>query len=234
MEPILTVSDLTKRYGTKTALRGISLSVEPGRILGLMGPNGSGKTTFMKVVAGLLRASSGTVSVCGNKIGIESKKIVSFLPDRNILPKWMKASDAIDYYADYYADFDKQKAYDLLNFVHLEKDVPVSAMSKGMVEKINLTLAFSRKAKLYLLDEPLGGVDPVARERIVSTIVQTYNQDSSIIVSTHLVHDIEKMFNDVCFIYDGQIELFGDAATLRETNGVDIDELYIQRFRDRA
>lgn len=234
MEPILTVSDLTKRYGTKTALRGISLSVEPGRILGLMGPNGSGKTTFMKVVAGLLRSSSGTVSVCGNKIGIESKKIVSFLPDRNILSKWMKASDAIDYYADYYADFDKQKAYDLLNFVHLEKDVPVSAMSKGMVEKMNLTLAFSRKAKLYLLDEPLGGVDPVARERIVSTIVQTYNQDSSIIVSTHLVHDIEKMFNDVCFIYDGQIELFGDAATLRETNGVDIDELYIQRFRDRA
>ena len=125
MGAILTVTDLTKRYGTKTALRGISLSVEPGRILGLMGPNGSGKTTFMKIVAGLLRASSGDVSVCGNKIGIESKKEVSFLPDRNILPKWMNADDAIDYYADYFADFDKQKAYDMLDFVHLEKNVPV-------------------------------------------------------------------------------------------------------------
>jgi ABC-2 type transport system ATP-binding protein len=234
MGSILTVTDLKKRYGTKTALRGISLTLEPGRILGLMGPNGSGKTTFMKIVAGLLRSSDGEVTVCGNKIGIESKKIVSFLPDRNILPKWMKATDAIDYYADYFADFDKQKAYDMLDFVHLEKNVPVSAMSKGMVEKMNLTLAFSRKAKLFLLDEPLGGVDPVARERIVSTIVQTYNQDSSIIVSTHLVHDIEKMFNDVCFIYDGQIELFGSAETLRAENGVDIDELYVRTFRDRA
>src|SRR5574344_1676366 len=204
MEPILTVSDLTKRYGTKTALRGISLSVEPGRILGLMGPNGSGRSTFMKIVAGLLRASSGDVSVCGNKIGIESKKEVSFLPDRNILPKWMTAADAIDYYADYFSDFDKQKAYDMLDFVHLEKDVPVSAMSKGMIEKLNLTLAFSRKAKLFLLDEPLGGVAPVARERIVETIVMTYSPDAWIVVGTHLVHGIEHMFNDVCFIDDGE------------------------------
>jgi len=225
---------LQKRYGVKTALRDVSLSIEPGRIVGLMGPNGSGKTTFMKIVAGLLRASGGQVTVCGNKIGIETKKCVSFLPDRNILPKWMKSTDAIDYYKDYFADFDKQKAYDMLDFVHLDKNVPVSAMSKGMVEKINLVLAFSRKAKLYLLDEPLGGVDPVARERIVSAIVQTYSQDSSIIVSTHLVHDIEHMFNDVCFIYDGTIELFGSAEQLRAENGVDIDELYIRRFRDRA
>ena len=192
MDSILSVSGLQKRYGVKTALRDVSLSIEPGRIVGLMGPNGSGKTTFMKIVAGLLRASGGQVTVCGNKIGIETKKCVSFLPDRNILPKWMKSTDAIDYYKDYFADFDKQKAYDMLDFVHLDKNVPVSAMSKGMVEKINLVLAFSRKAKLYLLDEPLGGVDPVARERIVSAIVQTYSQDSSIIVSTHLVHVAQK------------------------------------------
>lgn len=234
MEPILYVDGLTKRYGMKPALRGISLTVGPGRILGLMGPNGSGKTTFMKIIAGLQKSSSGVIKVCGFPVGIESKKIVSFLPDRNILPKWMNATDAIDYYADYFSDFNKQKAYDMLDFVHLQKNIPVSDMSKGMVEKINLTLAFSRKARLFLLDEPLGGVDPVARERIVATIVKTYSPDSSIIVSTHLVHDIEHMFNDVCFIYDGEVLLYGDAETLRTQNGVDIDELYIRTFRDRS
>lgn len=234
MEPILYVDGLQKRYGMKPALRSISLTLEPGRILGLMGPNGSGKTTFMKVVAGLQKANGGTVRVCGNPVGIESKKLVSFLPDRNIMPRRMTAADAIDYYHDFFEDFDVSRAYDMLNFVHLEKNVPVSDMSKGMVEKLNLTLCFSRKAKLYLLDEPLGGVDPVARERIVSTIAQTFNPESSIIVSTHLVHDIEKMFNDVCFISEGEVLLSGNAEQLRTERGMDIDALYIQMFRDRC
>src|SRR5574344_423146 len=234
MEPILYVEGLQKRYGGKPALRGISLSIEPGRILGLMGPNGSGKTTFMKIVAGLQKASGGTVLVCGKPVGIESKKAVSFLPDRNIMPRWMNAADAIDYYHDFFPDFDAKKAYEMLDFVHLDKNVHVSEMSKGMVEKLNLTLCFSRKARLYLLDEPLGGVDPVARERIVTTIVQTYSPDSSIVVSTHLVHDIEKMFNDVCFISEGEVLLYGNAEQLRAERGMDIDALYIQMFRDRS
>ena len=179
MEPILTVENLTKRYGAKPALKNISLVLEAGRILGLMGPNGSGKTTFLKVVAGLQKANGGQVRVCGNPVGIESKKYVSFLPDRNIMPKRMTALDAFDYYRDYFDDFDTHKALDMLDFVRLEKNVPVSQMSKGMIEKLNLTLCFSRKAKLFLLDEPLGGVDPVARERIVSAIVSTYTTSST-------------------------------------------------------
>jgi ABC-2 type transport system ATP-binding protein len=234
MEPILYVDGLQKRYGSKPALRSISLTLEPGRILGLMGPNGSGKTTFMKVAAGLQKAAGGTVRICGKPIGIESKKLTSFLPDRNIMPRWMTAADAIDYYHDFFADFDVNKANDMLSFVHLEKNIPVSDMSKGMVEKLNLTLCFSRKAKLYLLDEPLGGVDPVARERIVAMIAQTFSPESSIVVSTHLVHDIEKMFNDVCFISEGEVVLFGNAVQLRAEHGMDIDALYIQIFRDRC
>jgi ABC-type multidrug transport system, ATPase component len=234
MEPILFADGLQKRYGMKPALRGISLTLQPGRIMGLMGPNGSGKTTFMKVAAGLQKANGGTLRVCGSPVGIESKKAVSFLPDRNIMPRWMTASDAIDYYHDFFADFDVKKAYDMLGFVHLEKNIPVSDMSKGMVEKLNLTLCFSRKAKLYLLDEPLGGVDPVARERIVSMIAQTFSPESSIVVSTHLVHDIERMFNDVCFISEGEVLLAGNAEQLRAERGMDIDALYIQIFRDRC
>ncbi|QNL96139.1 ABC transporter ATP-binding protein [Treponema sp. Marseille-Q4132] len=232
MEPILTVENLTKRYGAKPALKNISLVLESGRIMGLMGPNGSGKTTFLKVVAGLQKANGGKVCVCGNPVGIESKKYVSFLPDRNIMPKWMTALDAFDYYRDYFDDFDMRKALDMLDFVRLEKNVPVSQMAKGMIEKLNLTLCFSRKAKLFLLDEPLGGVDPVARERIVSAIVNTYNPSSSIIVSTHLVHDIEHMFNDVCFIGKGEIVLYEDASVLKSGRGMDIDELYIDTFKE--
>lgn len=232
MEPILTVENLTKRYGAKPALKNISLVLESGRIMGLMGPNGSGKTTFLKVVAGLQKANGGKVCVCGNPVGIESKKYVSFLPDRNIMPKRMTALDAFDYYRDYFDDFDEHKALDMLDFVRLEKNVPVSQMSKGMIEKLNLTLCFSRKAKLFLLDEPLGGVDPVARERIVSAIVNTYNPSSSIIVSTHLVHDIEHMFNDVCFIGKGEIVLYEDASVLKSGRGMDIDELYIDTFKE--
>ena len=232
MEPILTVENLTKRYGAKPALKNISLVLEAGRIMGLMGPNGSGKTTFLKVVAGLQKANGGKVCVCGNPVGVESKKYVSFLPDRNIMPKWMTALDAFDYYRDYFDDFDVHKALDMLDFVRLEKNVPVSQMSKGMIEKLNLTLCFSRKAKLFLLDEPLGGVDPVARERIVSAIVNTYNPSSSIIVSTHLVHDIEHMFNDVCFIGKGEIVLYEDASVLKSGRGMDIDALYIDTFKE--
>ena len=230
---ILDVRNVTKNYGQKKALTGISLNLPKGRILGLMGPNGSGKTTLIKAIASLLKPNEGEILVCDKKVGFETKSLVSFLPDRNILPKWMSASDAIDYYADYFADFDRDKASDMLNLMKLKPEQKVCAMSKGMVEKLNLTLCFSRNAKLFLLDEPLGGVDPVARERIVSTIVQSYSENSSIIVSTHLVHDIENMFDSVCFIDEGDIVLTGDAEELRTERGMSIDQLYLKIFGEK-
>ena len=232
MEKILEIENLNKRYFTKKALEGVNLSVEKGRILGLMGPNGSGKTTMLKIIAGLQHANSGTVQVCGHDIGLETKKLVSFLPDKNVLYPFMKASDAIQFYQNYYEDFDVKKAYDMLDFMKLSKDEKVSAMSKGMIEKLNLTLAFSRNAKLFVLDEPLGGVDPVARDRIISTIIKTYNEDSSIIISTHLVNDVERIFDDVCFIGKGKVILSGSAEDLRQEKGLSIDQLYIQTFQD--
>ena len=154
------------------------------------------------------------------------------MPDKNVLYPFMKASDAIQFYQNYYEDFDVKKAYDMLDFMKLSKDEKVSAMSKGMIEKLNLTLAFSRNAKLCVLDEPLGGVDPVARDRIISTIIKTYNEDSSIIISTHLVNDVERIFDDVCFIGKGKVILSGSAEDLRQEKGLSIDQLYIQTFQD--
>jgi ABC-2 type transport system ATP-binding protein len=233
MAVILETDNLKKNYLSKQALRGITLKVESGRILGLMGPNGSGKTTFLKIVAGLQKSSGGTFAVSGKPAGYESKKHVSFLPDRNTLYPWMKASDAIDFYADFFEDFDRDKATDMLDFMKLKKDDQVRTMSKGMIEKLNLTLTFSRRAKLFLLDEPLGGVDPVARERIVSTIIKTWTEDSAIIISTHLVNDVEHIFNDVAFIDDGELVLTGDAETLRTERGKSIDQIYLEIFGNK-
>jgi len=230
---ILETKNLKKNFFAKPALRGISMQLESGRILGLMGPNGSGKTTFLKIIAGLQKPSGGTFEVSGKKGGYETKKVVSFLPDRNTLYPWMKAGDAIDFYADFFADFDRAKALDMLGFMKLEKNEKVKAMSKGMIEKLNLTLAFSRRADLFLLDEPLGGVDPVSRERIVSTIIKTWTEDSAIIVSTHLVNDVEQIFNDVAFIDSGELILTGDAETLRTERGKSIDQLYLDIFANR-
>ena len=232
MENILEIKNLNKKYFTKTALEDVNLSLEKGRILGLMGPNGSGKTTLLKIIAGLQHINSGSVEVCGKNIGLETKKLVSFLPDKNVLYLFMKSIDAINFYANYYDDFDKQKALDMLDFMKLDQNEKVSAMSKGMIEKLNLTLAFSRNAKLFVLDEPLGGVDPVARDRIISTIIKTYNEESSIIISTHLVNDVERIFDDVCFIGKGKVILSGSAEDLRVEKGLSIDQLYIETFQD--
>ena len=197
MEKILEIINLNKKYFSKQALSDVNLSLEKGRILGLMGPNGSGKTTLLKIIAGLQHANSGNVKVCEKNIGIETKKLVSFLPDKNVLYPHMKAIDAINFYHNYFMDFDLKKAIDMLDFMKLDKNEKVSSMSKGMIEKLNLILTFSRDARLFVLDEPLGGVDPVARERIISTIIKTYNEDSSIIISTHMVNDVENIFDDV-------------------------------------
>ena len=232
MEKILEIKNLNKKYFTKTALENVNLTLEKGRILGLMGPNGSGKTTLLKIIAGLQHVNSGTVQVCGYDIGLETKKLVSFLPDKNVLYPFMKSIDALNFFQNYYDDFDMKKALDMLDFMKLDKNEKVSDMSKGMIEKLNLTLAFSRNAKLFVLDEPLGGVDPVARDRIISTIIKTYNEDSSIIISTHLVNDVERIFDDVCFIGKGKVILSGSAEDLRVEKGLSIDQLYIETFQD--
>ena len=232
MSEILRVENLSKNYLTKRALSNVSFELNSGRILGLMGPNGSGKTTLLKILAGLLQPSGGNATVCNTPIGTESKKIVSFLPDRNVMYPTMKVKDAIGFYADFFADFDRTKAYDMLQDMKLDANETVKTMSKGMVEKMNLMLTFSRNAKLYILDEPLGGVDPVARERIISTIIKTYSEDSSIIISTHLVNDVESIFDDVCFIGKGEIILQGSADELRSTRGKSIDQIYVDLFAD--
>lgn len=228
--PILEVANVTKRYGKKKALDGLSFSLSQGKIMGLLGPNGSGKTTLLKLIAGLLRPNEGTILVCGHPIGTESKARVSYLHDTNPCFSWMRAIDAIDYYADFFADFDRAKATEMLTFMELQPDMKVRQMSKGMVEKLNLTLTFSRQARLFLLDEPLGGIDPLARQRIVSTIIKAFRPDAALLISTHLLNDLENMFHDVMFIREGKLLLIGQAEELRQRHGMNIEQLYLHLY----
>lgn len=230
MSAILEAKNLSKSYFNKKALNDINLSIEKGEVLGFLGPNGSGKTTFIKIAAGILRQSNGEILINGIKPGVETKKLVSYLPDRNYLYKWMKIKDAIEFFNDFYEDFDIKRCKELLDFMKLEEDYKITSLSKGMMEKLNLTLVLSRKAKLYILDEPLAGVDPVAREKILDAIIQNYNEDSSMIITTHLVKDIERVFDNIAFIKDGTIVLSGNAEDLRCERGKSIDELFREVF----
>lgn len=230
MSDILETKVLCKNYSNKKALKNITLNLPKGRILGLIGPNGSGKTTFMKIAAGILRESSGELLIDGHKPGVYTKSVVSYLPDKNFLYKWMKVKDAIDFYKDFYNDFDEKKAHELLDFMKLDVDQKVTSLSKGMIEKLNLSLVLSRKAKLYILDEPLGGVDPIARDKILDVIINNYDEEGSMIISTHLISDIERIFDDVAFIYEGRIVLNGNAEELRLEREKSIDELYREVF----
>ncbi len=230
MDNILEAKDLSKSYFTKKALNNINLEIQKGKVVGLLGPNGSGKTTFIKIAAGILRKSSGEILIDGKKPGVETKAVVSYLPDRNYLYKWMKIRDAVELFKDFYDDFDDKKCEELLKFMKLEEEAKVTSLSKGMMEKLNLTLVLSRKAKLYILDEPLAGVDPVAREQILDAIINNYSEDCSMIITTHLVKDIERVFDDVAFIKDGEIVLSGNAEDLRCEKGKSIDELFREVF----
>lgn len=231
MDFILETKGLSKSYFNKRALREVNFSLEKGKVLGLLGPNGSGKTTFIKIAAGILRQSAGEILITGNKPGVVTKALVSYLPDRNYLYKWMKINDAVEFFKDFYNDFDETRCDELLKFMDLSKDLKITTLSKGMMEKLNLTLVLSRKAKLYILDEPLAGVDPVAREKILDAIIQSYNEESSMIITTHLVKDIERIFDDVAFIKDGEIILSGNAEDLRSVKGKSIDELFREVFQ---
>ena len=230
MSIILQAESVKKSYFTKPVLNGVSLEIADGSILGLLGPNGSGKTTFLKIIAGLLHATSGSIRVCGHPIGLETKRLISFLPDRNCLYPRMTALDVIHFYRDFFDDFDRDKALELLECMQLERTQTIKTMSKGMIEKMNLTLTFSRAARLFVLDEPLGGTDPVARERIIKTIIKTWTANSAIIISTHLVTDVEHVFTDVAFLRDGAIALHGGAEQLREAHQKSIYQLYLEIF----
>jgi len=231
MDNILQTNDLCKSYFNKHALQGVNFTVAPGKIVGLLGPNGSGKTTFLKIAAGILQPSSGDIFIDGHKPGVYTKSIVSYLPDAEYFFKWMKIKDAVQYFKDFYADFDELKAVKLLEFMKLDLQSSIKTLSKGMKEKLKLTLVLSRKAKLYILDEPLGGVDPTAREKILDAIINNFSENSSMIITTHLVNDIERIFDDVVFISAGEIVLQGNAEELRLNKNKSIDELYREVFQ---
>ena len=231
MSVLFQCKDLEKKYGKKRALNGLSLEVESGQIVGLLGPNGSGKTTLIKIANGLLTPTSGEITVNGNKIGVETKKIVSYLPERTYLNQWMRVKDMIDYFSDFYEDFDCNKAYDMLEKLNIDAKDKLKTMSKGTKEKVQLILVMSRNADLYFLDEPIGGVDPAARDYILNTIITNYNPQASVIISTHLITDVENVLDDVVMIKNGELVMHKKVDEIREEYGKSVDEVFREVFK---
>ena len=231
MEPILVCQNLVKNYKSVYALNNINLEIGRGRIVGLLGPNGSGKTTLIKLANGLLTPTSGRLLINGFEPGVETKKIVSYLPDHNYLNSWMTVEQIINYFMDFYADFQPARAYDMLAKLGIDPKFKLKTLSKGTKEKVSLILVMSRRASLYLLDEPIAGVDPATRDYILSTIISNYDQNASIIISTHLIADIEQVLNDVIFLNNGQVVLAGTVDEIREKNGKSVDEVFREVFR---
>lgn len=228
---ILECSGLTKRYGAKTALDGFSVKIEPGKIVGLLGPNGSGKTTLLKLANGLLTPNGGEVLINGEKPGVESKKITSYLPDRNYLPDWMNFDKLADFFEDFYSDFDRTRAEDMISRLDLDRKMSIHQMSKGSKEKVQLIMTMSRRAKLYLLDEPIGGVDPATRDYILETIIRNYDSEASVVISTHLISDVEKILDDAIFINEGKMVLCSSVDEIREQHNKSVDEYFREVFR---
>lgn len=225
------VKNLTKKYGRKKALDNVSFNIEKGKIIGLLGPNGSGKTTIIKIAAGMLQPTSGEVTIDGLKVGVETKAMVSYMPDRDFLYDWMKVKDAVNFFKDFFKDFDEEKAYEMLEFMKLTPDMRVKALSKGMAERLNLSLVMSRRARLYLLDEPLAAVDPSTRDKLIDAILKNFNEDSTIVLSTHLVRDVERIFDEVIFIAEGNIVLHEEVDKLRTERGKSVEDVFKEVFR---
>ena len=225
------INDLTKKFGDLTALDEVSVSLEKGQIVGLLGPNGSGKTTLIKVLNGLLTPTSGSVSINGNAPGVETKKVVAYLPDRNALPDYMTSSQLMNIYEDFFEDFDRAKAEEMVDDLGINRKQTMKKMSKGTKEKLQLCLVMARKADVYLLDEPIGGVDPATRDYILRTIISNYNEDAVVLISTHLISDIESVLDDVIFIKEGKIVLHKPADEIREEKGESIDGLFREVFK---
>ena len=229
--PILECRDLTKRFGVIQALDMVNLTIEPGRVIGLLGPNGSGKTTLLKLANGLLTPTGGEVLVNGKEPGKESRSLVSYLPDKNYLPDWMKARQLMDFYDDFYDDFDRDRAKEMLLRLNISEDMRIKEMSKGTREKVQLILTMSRKAQVYLLDEPIAGVDPAARDYIIRTIISNYNPEAMVLISTHLIADIEAVLDEVIFLKEGRIVLHENADDLRTKVSMSVDEYFREVFR---
>ena len=231
-QALLECRGLGKKYGEKVVLKGANLTIGAGKIVGLLGKNGAGKSTLIKLVTGLLRPSEGEVLVLGEKVGVRSKSVVSYLPERTYLDKNMTILGMLRLFQDFYADFEMKKAEKMLKNLDLDEKTRIGKLSKGMQEKVQLVLVMSRKAKLYILDEPLGGVDPATRDYILDTILKNLNKGASMIISTHLIADIERILDEVIFIDKGEIKLVEDAKKLRKERGRSIDDIFREEFRD--
>lgn len=228
---ILECRNITKTYNKLVALDNVSITLEGGKIVGLLGPNGSGKTTLIKLINGLLTPDRGELFVCGQPVGPESKAVVAYLPDNIYLNSWMRVQQIVDFFSDFYEDFRKELALSMLKRLGISPESKLKTLSKGNKEKVCLILTMSRNAKLYVLDEPIAGVDPAARDYVISTIINNYNPDATVLISTHLIADIEQILDEVIFIQTGTILLQKSVDEIREENGKSVDELFREVFK---
>ena len=228
---LIQCQDVWKSYGSQAALKGLNLQMESGKIVGLLGPNGSGKTTLIKILNGLLTPDQGVVLVDGERPGTYTKSIISYLPDKPYFAGWMKVSDLLDFFEDFYEDFDRAKADHMCKALQIDEKLRMKTLSKGTKEKVQLILVMSRQAKLYLLDEPIAGVDPAARDYILSTILNNYNPEGTVQISTHLISDVERVLDEVVFIRNGQMVFQDLVDNIREKEGKSVDELFREVFR---
>lgn len=231
MSAILECKGLSKSYGRFRALDHVDLTLEPGKIIGLLGPNGSGKTTFIKLINQLLVPDEGTLLIDGNAPGVETKSIISYLPEKTYLDENQKIAETLDFFADFYEDFDRSRAMQMLEKLNISPEARIKTLSKGTKEKVQLILVMSRKAKLYCLDEPIAGVDPAARDYILNTIINNYDENATILISTHLIADIENILDEVIFIQNGRIRLYSDVDSIRVNKGMSIDGYFREVFR---
>lgn len=230
MSELLKLEKVSKLYAHKEALKGVDITIPSGKIVGLLGPNGSGKSTMIKLINGLLEPTSGIVTINGYKPGIETKKVVAYLPERTYLNNWMTVEDLLNFFSDFYSDFDMNRALDMFDKLNIDLKAKLKTMSKGTKEKVQLILVMSRKAELYILDEPIGGVDPAARDYIIKTIIKNYSDTSSILIATHLIQEIENICDEVIFLSKGEVVLQGSVDEIREEKGKSIDALFREVF----
>lgn len=229
---LLEITNLTKNFGSKHVLNSLTLTLTKGKVLGILGPNGQGKTTLLNLISGLLKPSGGNIKINGIEVGTETKKFVSYLQEKDFLPKWMKISDSIKFYKDFFSDFNEEKCLKLLKFMNLDSSLKLKSLSKGMLEKLGLCLTLSRSASLYILDEPISGVDIISRDKIINAIIDNIDSDASMIITTHYVGELERLFDEVIFLGDGSILEQGAAEDLRLKYEASIDQIYRKVFAE--
>jgi len=232
MSKILEINNLNKNYGKFAAVKGVSFNIEAGKIVGLLGPNGSGKTTIIKTIMGLMTDYDGGVGIVGLKPGVDANHHISYLPDQAHIPRWLTVTQAINFFADFYTDFDASRAKTMLEQMRIPLDKRLKALSRGMQEKVSLSLVMSRRAKLYVLDEPIGAVDPASREFILDTILRNFSDDASIILSTHIIADIEPILDRALFLREGELILDDDVEKIRDEKGQSLDQLFREVFKN--